>query len=185
MKRVLFLMLVSLVMIAGRAQDIQFMFGEQSKVFFETTAVEDNRTTFAYMEAAYEGGAMLKLFREQKFWELPLYIHAEYQTTFAEHTAIIGAAYTINHNRGYLSLAPLFRYDNKAAAQLSISYLLVWKWGDFNGYNHLWYNGNYNFVGEERLNINVTDKIAVSGIIDITHFGAWAITPYCGIRYRL
>lgn len=185
MKRVFFLILTSLVMICGKAQDVQFMFGEQCKVFFETTTVRTNSTTFAYIESTYKGGTMLKLFHEQKFWETPLYIHAEYQTSFSNHTFLMGPSYSFNHKKGYVSFAALCRIENTVSPQLSNSYLVFWGWGDFNGYNHLWINKTPSFVGEERLNINVYKNIAISAILDITYFGGWDFTPYVGLRYRL
>lgn len=177
-------MLTSLVMIYGKAQDVQFMFGEQCKVFFETTAVRTNSTTFAYIESTYKGGGMLKLFHEQKFWETSLYIHTEYQTSFFNHTFLMGPSYSFNHKKGYVSFAALCRFENTVSPQLSNSYLVFWEWGDFNGYNHLWINKAPFFVGEERLNIYVTKNIAVSAILDVSYFEELLFTPYIGVRYR-
>ncbi len=174
--------------ITCNAQDIELIVTGQPKVFFESTKVKDNSTTFAYLEATYNGGAMMKLFHEQKFWKKPIFLHLEYQTTFTNHTAIAGGSYSFFVKNGYISMGLFARYDwgiNRFAAQISNSYLFSWKWGDFNGYNHLWYNGQWNFFGEERLNINLTPQIAISGILDISYFGEFNLIPCLGVRYRL
>lgn len=187
MKKIIVIVSLLLIGMIGRAQDIELVINEQPRVFFEYTAVADNSTTFAYLESAYKGGSMMQLFHEQKFWGAPLFLHLEYQTTFNTHTAIAGASYSFYLPSGFVSLAPLVRYDwgqNLFAIQLSNSYLFNFGRLELYGYNHLWYNGSPCFFGEERAHFNFSEHYAIGVIIDITHFAEWEVTPSIGIRYR-
>ena len=89
--------------LTAKAQTIEVVLGEQPRLFLEKTSVTQNSTTFAYLEAGYNAGAMVKLFHEQKFWDAPAYIHAEYQSTFnGSHTAIAGGSYSFGLPNGYI-----------------------------------------------------------------------------------
>ena len=189
MKRLLIAFIFTLAALSMKAQTVELLLGKQPRVFIEKTAVTQNSVSFAYLEASYNADAMLKLFHEHKWWELPAYIHAEYQTTFnGSHTAVIGGAYSFGLPNGFISLCPLYRYDfgiNKHAAQLSNCYFAAWKWCELYGYNHVWYNGGVNFFGEERFHINITKHFKIGAILDITYFGAWGATISAGIRYDI
>lgn len=187
MKKIITLAILALACIAGRAQTVELVAGKTQRVFIEKTAAVENSTTFAYLEATYNGGAMLKVFREQKFWKAPIFLHGEYQTTFdGNHTAIAGPSWTIGLPTGFLSLGAFYRYDfgaNLHGAQASFCYLSAWKWVELYGYNHFWYNGAPCFFGEERLHFRITEHLKLGAIVDLTYFGAFAAIPYLGIRY--
>ena len=178
MKRLLIASILTFASLSIKAQTVELVLGSKPRVLIEKTAVSANNISFAYLEGVYKGGAMLKLFHEQKWWKLPAYIHAEYQTTFnGSHTAIIGGSYSFGLPNGFISLCPLYRYDfsiNKHAAQLSNCYLAAWKWCELYGYNHVWFNGGVNFFGEERFHITITKQFKIGAILDITHFAEWA-----------
>ena len=187
MKRLFIAFVFTLAALSMKAQTVELVLGSQPRILVEKTAVTDNSVSFAYLEAAYQGGAMLKLFHEQKWWEFPAYIHAEYQTAFDNsHTAILGGAYSFGLRNGFISICPLYRYDfgiNAHAVQLSNCYFVAWKWCELYGYNHIWFNGGMNFFGEERYHINITKHFKIGAILDITHFGDWTATISAGIRY--
>lgn len=189
MKRFLIIAVLCLSALTAKAQTIEVVLGEQPRIFLEKTRVMDNSISFAYLEGGYNTGAMVKLFHEQKFWKTPAYIHVEYQSTFnGSHTAIAGGSYSFGLPNGYISLAPLYRYDfgiNKHAVQLSNSYLANWKWCELYGYNHCWYNGGINFFGEERFHIKITEKLMIGAILNLTYFGKFDAMISCGIRYDL
>lgn len=189
MKRILIIAILSCLAVVMQAQTVEVVLGKQPRIFIEKTAVTKNSVSFAYLEGSYGSGAMAKLFHEQKFWEVPAYIHTEYQTTFnGSHTAILGGAYSFPLSNGFISLCPLYRYDfgiNRHAVQLSNCYFAAWKWCELYGYNHVWYNGGINFFGEERFHINITKAFKIGAILNITHFGAWGATISAGIRYDL
>lgn len=190
MKRLLIIAVLCLsALTVANAQTIEVVLGEQPRLFLEKTRVKDNSVSFAYLEGAYKGGAMVKLFHEQKFWKAPAYIHAEYQSTFnGSHTAIAGGAYSFGLPNGFISVCPLYRYDfgiDKHAIQLSNCYFAAWEWCELYGYNHAWYNGGFNFFGEERFHIKVVDGFKIGAILNITHFGTWDAYVSLGIRYDL
>ena len=187
MKKIVALFAAILACLVCRAQTVELVAGKTQRVFIEKTAVTNNSTSFAYLEATYGGGAMLKVFHEQKFWEAPVFLHAEYQTTFdGTHTAIIGPSWTAGIPTGFLSLGAFYHYDigpNLHAAQVSFCYLSAWKWVELYGYNHFWFNGSPNFFGEERVHFRITDHFKVGAILDLMYFGEFAAIPYLGIRY--
>ena len=186
MKRTIVILSLLLIGMISKAQDVELVINEQPRVFFEHTAIADNSTTFTYQEATYNVGSMLHLYHEQKFWDAPVFLHLEYQSTFNTHTAIAGASYSFYLPTGFVSIAPLSRYDwgiNSFAVQLSNSYCFDWGVLQFYGYNHLWYNGAMCFFGEERMHIKLSKHYAAGLILDITHFGAWEVIPALGLRY--
>lgn len=187
MKRVLAIIAALTAVLTAKAQTAELLIGEQQRAFIEQTIGTEHSVTFAYLEATYNGGAMIKLFRERKFWEAPIYIHAEYQSTFdGGHTAIFGGAYTFGLKNGFISLCPLYRYDfapGLHAIQLSNIYKADWRWCELYGYNHFWYNGSPCFFGEERFHIKLGQHFRLGAVVDISYFGAFRIQPYCGIRY--
>ena len=71
MKRFLIIAVLCLSALTAKAQTIEVVLGKQPRIFLEKTSVSKNATSFAYLEAGYKGGAMVKLFHEQKFWEAP------------------------------------------------------------------------------------------------------------------
>lgn len=189
MNRILTIAVILLTALTAKAQTVEVLIGEQQKLFLEKTAFTQNSVTFAYLEATYNGGAMVKLFREQKFWEAPAYIHAEYQSTFdGSHTAILGGAYAFNLPHGSITLCPLARYDfgiDKWAAQASQVYFFDWKWFELYGYNHFWYNGSPCFFGEERAHLKLGEHLRLGLILDLTYFGEFHATPMFGIRWDI
>lgn len=185
MKRILIIAVLCLsALTAAQAQTIEILAGKQQKVFMEKTSFTANSVTFGYLEATYGGGSMLKVFREQKFWDTPLYIHAEYQATFdGGHTLIGGLAYSFNTQHGSITLCPLYRYDGGHAGQLSEVNFFDWGWCELYCYNHFWYGGAPCFFGEERFHVKVGDHLKVGAVVDLTYFGAFAATPFFGLRY--
>lgn len=189
MKRFLIIAVFCLSALTAKAQTIEVVLGKQPRIFLEKTSVTDNSTSFAYLEGSYGGGAMVKLFHEQKWWKAPVFVHAEYQSTFnGSHTAIAGGSYSFGLPNGFISLSPFYRYDfgiNRHAVQLSNSYLAAWKWCELYGYNHVWYNGGINYFGEERFHINLTKHLKIGAILNLTYFGMFDATISFGIRYDL
>lgn len=189
MKRILIIAVLCLSALTARAQTIEVVLGQQPRIFLEKTKVSENAISFAYLEGSYQGGAMVKLFHERKWWEAPAYIHAEYQSSFGStHTAIAGGSYSFSLPNGFISLSPLYRYDFGGmdhAVQLSNSYFAAWKWCELYGYNHCWYNGSVCFFGEERFHINITQQFKIGAILNLSHFGVFDAVLSFGIRYDL
>ena len=89
-------------------------FDGSGKVASETTALGKDHVGYAYAELAGFSGsgaeAYGQFFWEQKFWEKPIFMHAEYRGIaaggFYESTAYTGAAYCIYSKHGFLALEP-------------------------------------------------------------------------------
>ena len=185
MKKI-FLALLLFFCIGATAQTTaEFYIGQQQKkVFLERTAVAENSVTFGYLEGVYHGGAMFKVFHEQKFWDRPIFIHAEYQTTFdGGNVYLAGAGLYLYVKNGFFEFCPMYRYDGQSQWQASFVYLLNWKYIELYGYNHLWGRNNACFFGEERLHFKIGEHWRLGGAIDFSYFGKFACTPLLGIRY--
>lgn len=187
MKRILIIAALCLAALTAHSQTIEVVSGSTTRIFLEKTNTTDNSTTFGYLEATFNAGAYLQVFHEQKFWDAPIFLHGEYQTTFdGNHTAIAGPAYSFYLPNGFISLGAFYRYDfgiNTHAVQTSLSYFAAWKWLELYGYNHFWYNGAPSFFGEERLHIRLSEHFLVGAILDLTYFGEFAAVPLVGIRF--
>lgn len=170
-------------------QTAEVVSGSTTRIFLEKTHTTDNGTTFAYVEGTFGGGAYAQFFQEYKWWEVPLFVHGEYRTTFdGNHTAIVGPAYSFYLNNGFISLAPYYRYDlglNTSSVQGSLTYLLDFGWLELYGYNDVWYDGAVNFYGEERLHLRLTDHIKIGLILDLSYFGEFKATPLIGLRFDM
>lgn len=187
MKQILTIAALCLAALTAHGQTVEVVGGSTTRIFLEKTQATDNSTTFAYMEATFGGGAYVQVFREQKWWDTPLYLHGEYRSTFdGAHTIIAGPSYSFFVPVGFFSLAPFYRYDigpNKHAVQVSACYFLDWGWLELYGYNDAWYDGAVNFFGEERMHFRINEHFKIGAILDVTYFGEFAITPLLGVRY--
>lgn len=123
MKKILFFIAVLSCSIAGIAQNIQVAKGKELKVIAETELHDENSMSFLYTEVTLDNGkstsSYVQLFREQKFWETPIYIHAEFRTFLAEqfltdNIYMLGAAWGVMANdNSYITLEALYRYDGQ------------------------------------------------------------------------
>lgn len=188
MKRLLFIIL-AIVNIVAHAQTIELVTNTRgdSKLFFEHTASTDNSTTYSYFETTYNGSSMADLFHEQKYWDAPLFIHAEYTTAFSgDHTILVGGAYCLYHNTGFVSFSPLYRWEYNAddAVQLTNVYLADFSKLELYGFNNLWYNGSTNFFGECRLHLKVGKHTRIGIIEDVSYFGSFNAETLVGFSYN-
>ena len=96
--------------------------------------------------------AYIQLFHEHKFWDAPLFIHAEYRIYGLDsHCLYLGAAYSFNTPHGMIAIEPLFRNNSLFAgnrlpvlsadgssAQLSIITGHDWGWCNLNSFTDIW-----------------------------------------------
>ena len=123
MKKILVLLFTLLSVMLVKAQNIQISKGEEFKVIAETELHYENSMSFLYTELVIEDNkatsTYVQLFREQKFWEAPIYIHAEFRTFLAEqfltdNIYMLGAAWGLLANEYcYITLEALYRYDGQ------------------------------------------------------------------------
>ncbi|MGM9761206.1 MAG: hypothetical protein ACI3Y1_01765 [Candidatus Cryptobacteroides sp.] len=96
--------------------------------------------------------AYIQLFHEHKFWDAPLFIHAEYRSYGLDsHCLYLGAAYSFPTPHGMIAIEPLFRNNSLFAgnrlpvlsadgssAQLSIITGHDWGWCNLNSFTDIW-----------------------------------------------
>ena len=96
--------------------------------------------------------AYIQLFHEHKFWDAPLFIHAEYRSYGLDsHCLYLGAAYRFPTPHGMIAIEPLFRNNSLFAgnrlpvlsadgssAQLSIITGHDWGWCNLNSFTDIW-----------------------------------------------
>lgn len=123
-------------------------FDGSGKITTETTSIGKDHVGYAYAElTAFKGGgseAYGQFFWEQKFWDKPVFIHAEYRglasNSFYENTAFLGAAYCIYSRHGYLALEPLAMWKQRLGFGAQFSVVGGWEWNHFiiEQYTDLW-----------------------------------------------
>lgn len=114
------------------------------KIVTESVAVAENHTAYAYTETSSAKSWYGQFFWEQKFWNAPIYLHAEYRGTMAgdwyENTAYFGAAWCYYNNIGYLALEPLFMWKEGLGVGAQASIVGEWNWKHFEieHYTDIW-----------------------------------------------
>lgn len=113
------------------------------KVISETTGTGENYVGYAYVELGSTpfiksdfNWAYAQLFLEQKFWETPLFLHAEYRTflsdNYFDNIFHFGVAYTFGFKAGYLAIEPLYRYNAVQGHGAQLSIVGGWDWKHLN-----------------------------------------------------
>lgn len=161
MKKFLFALIICFIAIAGDAQNIQIAYGEELKVIAETELHDNNSMSFLYTELVIEdnkaASTYVQLFREQKFWEAPVYIHAEFRTFIAEqfltnNVYMLGAAWgVLAKENGYVTLEAMYRYDDRNDWQFTTV-------GGFD-YGRLSFSHYADFYGVDKLYVFSENKI--------------------------
>ena len=176
-------------------------FDGSGKVATETTALSGNHVGYAYAELTGFSGcgaeAYGQFFWEQKFWEKPLFMHAEYRGVaaggFYESTAYLGAAYCIYSRHGYLALEPLAMWKQRMGFGGQISVVGGWEWKHFivEHYTDLWkthkMNSPIDIYSQTRLFVKVYKRL-YAGLIGTIYISPGAIADegvYVALRWRL
>ena len=113
------------------------------KLVSETTGTGENYVGYAYVELGSTpflksnfNWAYTQIFWEQKFWETPLFLHAEYRTFLSENyydnIFYLGAAYTFGFKNGYLAIEPLYRFNLIQGHGAQLSIVGGWDWKHLN-----------------------------------------------------
>ena len=122
MKKIILTILFGLLFVTGQSQNIQVEWGKELKIVAETELHDDNSMSFLYTELVVDNNkaasTYVQLFREQKFWETPIYIHIEFRSFIAEqfltnNVYMLGAAWNVlSKENGYITLEAMYRYDD-------------------------------------------------------------------------
>ena len=176
-------------------------FDGSGKAATETTALGENHVGYAYAElTGFSGGgaeAYGQFFWEQKFWEKPIFMHAEYRGVaaggFYESTAYLGAAYCIYSRHGYLALEPLAMWKQRLGFGGQFSVVGGWEWKHFivEHYTDLWrthkMTSPVDLYSQTRLFVKVCKRL-YAGLIGTIYYspGNFATEGvYVSLRWRL
>lgn len=151
---------------------------EIGRVVSETTSLGDNHVGYAYVELSGFSGKNIEaygqFFWEQKWWKLPLFIHAEYRgvaaASYYESTTYLGAAYCLYGKRGYVAFEPLFMWKQHSGVGGQFSIVGSWEWKRllFEHYTDLWkahrMTSTADLYSQSRLYLNVYKRFSI-GVI--------------------
>ena len=171
------------------------------KVLSETTSIGKNHVGYAYAElTGFCGGgpeAYGQFFQEQKFWDKPIFIHAEYRgvvaDSFYESTAYLGAAYCVYSKHGYLALEPLAMWKQRLGfgAQLSVVGGWEWKYFILEHYTDLWKTHKMDtpidIYSQTRFFVKVYKRLSL-GVIGTIYYSPDNVASegaYLALRWRL
>ena len=116
----------------------------EAKVMTETVAIADNHTGYAYTETSSTRSWYGQFFWEQKYWDTPIFLHAEYRGVMAgewyENTAYFGMAWCCYNDVGFLAVEPLFMWKEAfgVGGQLSVVGEWNWKYVQLQHYTDIW-----------------------------------------------
>lgn len=114
------------------------------KLISETNGFGKNHFGYAYIEIAatpfshtFSKWAYFQLIWEQKFWDTPLFLHAEIRSFFSDniassHQLFAGLAYSLPLKNGAIILEPLYRYNNFDGHGAQFSIVGSYDWEHFN-----------------------------------------------------
>ena len=176
-------------------------FDGSGKVASETTSIGKNHVGYAYAElAGFSGGAPEaygQFFWEQKFWDEPIFIHAEYRGVSAgsyyESTAYLGGAYCINSKHGYIAFEPLATWKQNSGFGGQFSAVGGWEWKHYiiEHYTDLWKTHTMHtpidIYSQTRLFIKVYKQLSAGVIGTIYYSPGNNISEgvYVSIRWKL
>ena len=142
----------------------------QSHIMLDVSKGGENHFTYALLsdDISKDGSfAYIQLFHEHKFWETPLFLHAEFRSYGLDsHCYYIGIAYDFFTPNGMIAVEPLLRNGN--SAQLSLVSGHDWGWCNLNTFTDIWSAGlNGSTAGcysEAWLYFPITDWLQLGGI---------------------
>lgn len=199
MKRFLMIMLVSMYAFIGWAQNIQVAWGKEWKVVAETELHDENSMSFLYTELVVDdnkaASTYVQLFREQKFWEAPIYIHAEFRTFIAENFLtnniyMLGAAWSVlAKENGYIALEAMYRYDDRNNWQVTTVGGFEYGRLSFSHYADFYGTGNLYMFSENKLFFQLSKNFKVGTNIELglntRERKRWSCYPFAILRIDL
>lgn len=174
------------------------------KAISETTQTTDDNTGYAYMEGAWGLNAKspnyfyTQLFWEQKFWETPIFVHAEFRTTLIEggfnNIYYAGGAYCIYSKHGFAAIEPLYRYARSDGHGYQLSVVGGWEWKicelaqfiDWWGCKSSAFKPN-NLYSETRFYFKVTKRLRLGAVVPLSYSPTTGFTAafYGGVKWML
>ena len=207
MKRMIVLIITIFLGVAAKGQVTSSMmlmyspFGDNGVIASETTGIGENHIGYGYIEMGdwrgHSFGAYGQFFWEQRWWDLPVFLHAEYRAaaglSFFESTAYLGGAYCFYSQHGYLAIEPLAMWRQRGGFGGQLSIVGGWEWKHFQieTFNDLWKTHLTNvpaeFYSQTRLFVKITEKLALGiiGTLDYPFEGTPDADAMITLRWRL
>lgn len=176
-------------------------FDHLGKVTTETTSIGTNHVGYAYAELTGFSGktpeAYGQFFWEQKYWDKPIFMHAEYRgaaaPAFYESTAYLGAAYCLYSKHGYLALEPLAMWKQRYGFGGQFSIVGGWEWNHFivEHYTDLWKTHKMlsaiDLYSQTRLFVKVYKRLSAGVIGTIYHSPGnyTSAAAYISLRFKI
>ncbi len=173
--------------------------GEDFKIVAETDLSADRNYNYIYGEVVTKDNkttsAYLQILREQKWWDAPVFVHAEFRSFLTNSEKInnvylIGTSFEIVDNEhGFLDIQTLYRHDGKNNYQLTM--LNEWNYkrfrysmyADFYGVNKLY------ILSENRFFFKVCDNLRIGANIELSNNvindNSFKCRPFGIIRFDL
>ena len=163
MKKILILVTALLLSIGASAQtDLHYLpvtfstngTSTVGKVFTALTLPTENTVTYVeVLKTVQDPDYYIQFFHEQKFWEAPIYMHAEFRdqswSGYGETMLMVGGAFDVFTKNGMIAFEPLLRIDGEKRDwghfQPMFSIVTGHDWGKFNlsSFSDFWYDSNY------------------------------------------
>ena len=204
-------LLLSLVPARGQANlhILQKIGGSaQTHIMVDLSKAGENSFSYALLsdDLSSEGSfAYIQLFHEHKFWESPLFIHAEYRSYGLDsHCLYLGAAYDFFTPHGMIAVEPLLRNhslfegnhlpvlrSDAFSAQLSVITGHDWGWCNLNSFTDIWTaprdGSGAGWYSEAWLYFPVTDWLQLGGIgCFSSDFAAFTqLSVFLGVKFNM
>lgn len=180
----------------------------QTHIMVDLSKAGENSFSYVLLsdDISEEGNfAYIQLFHEHKFWDAPLFLHAEYRSYGLDsHCLYLGAAYDFFTPHGLIAVEPLLRNNNffdgnhfpalksdGFSAQLSIITGHDWGWCNLNSFTDIWSaprNGSgAGWYSEAWLYFPVTDWLQLGGIgCFSSDFAAFTqLSVFLGVKFNM
>lgn len=173
--------------------------GDEMKIVTETDLAGDRNYNYIYGEIVTESNqtttAYLQILREQKWWNAPISIHAEFRSFLLEgekvnNVYLIGTSFrTVDVNAGFIDIQTLYRYDTKNNAQLTL--LSEWNYkrfrysmyADFFGMDKLY------MLSENRFFYQICGFIRIGANVELSNhvinMDGFKCRPFAVLRFDL
>lgn len=199
MKKYILTLTVALLSLASMAQNIQVAWGKEWKVVAETELHDENSMSFLYTELVVDDNkatsTYVQLFHEQKFWGVPIYIHAEFRTFIAEqfltdNVYMLGAAWSVLANEwSYITMEALYRHDGRNNWQFTtVGGFDYGRWA-FSHYADFYGTGKLYLFSENKLFYQLSTHLKVGTNIELglnaREGKKWSCYPFALIRVDL
>ena len=175
----LFVLFSTLTITAQNNYSVWLEKGEEFKVVTETDLSGERNYNYIYGEIVTDNNqttsAYLQILREQKWWDAPIMIHAEFRSFLTDiekvdNVYLIGTAFRVlDKNAGFLDVQTLYRHDGKSNCQVTL--LSVWNYKRFmySMYADFYGMDKFYAYSENRFFFQLCKNIRIGANIELTN----------------